>query len=213
FNFFDKRIPVTCRLLDADGNLVAKQRTEDGTLHMEVADPHLWNAEDPYLYTMIYETECDGAREVITGHIGFREIHVEGNVLYINGQKVKFHGVNRHDSDPVTGFVISQEQIMKDLLLMKQHNINAIRTSHYPNAPHFYELYDRLGFYIIDEADNESHGTSARYLEAEDWDSQSLRWNEVIADNPAFTEATVDRARRCVERDKNRPSVVIWSMG
>lgn len=102
---------------------------------------------------------------------------------------------------------------MKDLLLMKQHNINAIRTSHYPNAPHFYELYDRLGFYIIDEADNESHGTSARYLEAEDWDSQSLRWNEVIADNPAFTEATVDRARRCVERDKNRPSVVIWSMG
>ena len=213
FNFFDKIIPVTCRLLDADGNLVAKQRTEDGTLHMEVADPHLWNAEDPYLYTMIYETECDGAREVITDHIGFREIHVEGNVLYINGQKVKFHGVNRHDSDPVTGFVISQEQIMKDLLLMKQHNINAIRTSHYPNAPHFYELYDRLGFYIIDEADNESHGTSARYLEAEDWDSQSLRWNEVIADNPAFTEATVDRARRCVERDKNRPSVVIWSMG
>ena len=213
FNFFDRIIPVTCRLLDADGNLVAMQRAEDGTLHMEVADPHLWNAEDPYLYTMIYETECDGAREVITDHIGFREIHVEGNVLYINGQKVKFHGVNRHDSDPVTGFVISQEQIMKDLLLMKQHNINAIRTSHYPNAPHFYELYDRLGFYIIDEADNESHGTSARYLEAEDWDSQSLRWNEVIADNPAFTEATVDRARRCVERDKNRPSVVIWSMG
>lgn len=110
FNFFDKIIPVTCRLLDSDGNLVAKQRTEDGTLHMEVADPHLWNAEDPYLYTMIYETECDGAREVITDHIGFREIHVEGNVLYINGQKVKFHGVNRHDSDPVTGFVISQEQ-------------------------------------------------------------------------------------------------------
>ena len=213
FNFFDRIIPVTCRLLDADGNLVAMQRAEDGTLHMEVADPHLWNAEDPYLYTMIYETECDGAREVITDHIGFREIHVEGNVLYINGKKVKFHGVNRHDSDPVTGFVISQEQIMKDLVLMKQHNINAIRTSHYPNAPHFYELYDRLGFYIIDEADNESHGTSARYLEAEDWDSQSLRWNEVIADNPAFTEATVDRARRCVERDKNRPSVVIWSMG
>ncbi|HIW59391.1 MAG TPA: DUF4981 domain-containing protein [Candidatus Anaerobutyricum avicola] len=213
FNFFDKIIPVTCRLLDADGNLVAKQRTEDGTLHMEVADPHLWNAEDPYLYTMIYETECDGAREVITGHIGFREIHVEGNVLYINGQKVKFHGVNRHDSDPVTGFVISQEQIMKDLLLMKQHNINAIRTSHYPNAPHFYELYDRLGFYIIDEADNESHGTSARYLESEDWDVQSKYWNEVIADNPDFTEATVDRARLLVERDKNRPSVVIWSMG
>ena len=133
--------------------------------------------------------------------------------MYINGQKVKFRGVNRHDSDPVTGFVISEEQIMKDLRLMKEHNINAIRTSHYPDAPHFYELYDRLGFYIIDEADNESHGTSARYMEAEDWDTQSLHWNEVIADNPDFIGATVDRAQLCVERDKNRPSVVIWSMG
>ncbi len=213
FKFFDKMIPVTCRLLDAGGNLVAERQTTDGRLHMEVEHPHLWNAEDPYLYTMIYETVCGNAREVITDHIGFREIHIEGNVLYINGQKIKFHGVNRHDSDPVTGFVIREEQIMKDLRLMKEHNINAIRTSHYPNAPHFYELYDRLGFYVIDEADNESHGTSARYMEAEDWDTQSLRWNEMIADNPDFTEATVDRAQRCVERDKNRPSVVIWSMG
>ena len=213
FKFFDKTIPVTCRLLDVDGYLVAEQATEDGCLHMEVEHPHLWNAEDPYLYTMIYETACGASKEVITDHIGFREIHVEGNVLYINGQKMKFHGVNRHDSDPVSGFVISEEQIMKDLCLMKEHNINAIRTSHYPNAPHFYALYDRLGFYVIDEADNESHGTSARYMEAEDWDTQSLRWNEMIADNPDFTEATVDRAQRCVERDKNRPSVVIWSMG
>lgn len=213
FKFFDKIVPVICRLLDDDGNLVAEQVTEDGRLHMEVKHPHLWNAEQPYLYTMVYETACQDTREVITDHVGFREIHAEGNVLYINGQKVKFHGVNRHDSDPVTGFVISEEQMMKDLCLMKEHNINAIRTSHYPNAPHFYELYDRLGFYVIDEADNESHGTSARYMEAEDWDTQSLRWNEVIADNPDFTEATVDRVQRCVERDKNRPSVVIWSMG
>ena len=213
FKFFDKIIPVSCRLLDAAGNLVAEQQTEDGHLHMEVENPHLWNAEQPYLYTMVYETAWGSAREVITDHIGFREIHIEGNVLYINGQKVKFRGVNRHDSDPVTGFVISEEQIMKDLRLMKKHNINAIRTSHYPNAPHFYELYDRLGFYIIDEADNESHGTSARYMEAEDWDTQSLHWNEVIADNPDFIGATVDRAQLCVERDKNRPSVVIWSMG
>lgn len=213
FRFFDQTVPVFCCLLDADGSVAAERQTVDGKLHMEIKNPHLWSAEDPYLYTIIYETMNGTSREVITDHVGFREIHVKGNVLYINGQKVKFHGVNRHDSDPVTGFVISQEQIMKDLTLMKQHNINAIRTSHYPNAPHFYELYDRMGFYIIDEADNESHGTSARYLESEDWDVQSRYWNEVIADNPDFTESSVDRARLCVERDKNRPSVVIWSMG
>lgn len=209
FKFFDKNVPVTCRLLDAGGNLVSEALAKEDHIHMEIAQPHLWNAEQPYLYTMIYETP----QEVITDFVGFREIHTEGNVLYINGQKVKFHGVNRHDSDPVTGFVICEEQMRKDLILMKEHNVNAIRTSHYPNAPHFYALYDQLGFYIIDEADNESHGTSARYMEAEDWDTQSKYWNEVIADNPYFTEATVDRVQRCVERDKNRPSVVIWSMG
>lgn len=213
FRFFDQTVPVFCCLLDADGSVAAERQTVDGKLHMEIKNPHLWSAEDPYLYTIIYETMNGTSREVITDHVGFREIHVEGNVLRINGQKVKFRGVNRHDSDPVTGFVISQEQIMKDLTLMKQHNINAIRTSHYPNAPHFYELYDWMGFYVIDEADNESHGTSARYLESEDWDVQSKYWNEVIADNPDFTEATVDRTRLLVERDKNRPSVVIWSMG
>lgn len=209
FDFFDEIVPVTCRLLDADGKVIDETFAEGDRIHMEVDHPQLWNAEQPYLYTMIYETP----QEVITDFVGFREIHTKGNVLYINGQKVKFHGVNRHDSDPVTGFVISEEQMRKDLILMKEHNINAVRTSHYPNAPHFYALYDQMGFYIIDEADNESHGTSARYMETEDWDTQSKYWNEVIADNPAFTEATVDRVRCCVERDKNRPSVVIWSMG
>lgn len=141
FKFMDGEVPVNCRLLDACGNLVAEQKAVDGKVHMEVKDAHLWNAEEPYLYTITYETE----HEVITDHVGIREIHIEGNVVYLNGQKIKFHGVNRHDSDPVTGFTISQEQIMKDLVLMKEHNVNAIRTSHYPNAPHFYELYDAMG--------------------------------------------------------------------
>ncbi len=209
FTFLDQPVPVRCKVTDAQGGLVAEAETEGDSLHMEISGAHLWNAEEPYLYTIVFETE----QEVITDHVGIREIHVEGNVVYINGQKVKFHGTNRHDSDPVTGFTISQAQMMKDLTLMKEHNINAIRTSHYPNAPHFYELYDAMGFYVIDEADNESHGTMCRYMEDSSWENASRHWNEPIADNPAFTEATVDRTQRCVERDKNRPSVVIWSMG
>ena len=176
---------------------------------LQVKDAVLWNAEAPYLYTLVIET----AAETITDHVGIREIHTQDGVLYFNGVKIKFHGTNRHDSDPVTGFAIDRQQLLTDLRLMKEHNINAIRTSHYPNAPWCYQLYDRLGFYVIDEADNESHGTSDIYLDGADWNVRSKRWNEAIADNPAFTQATVDRTRRCVERDKNRPSVVIWSMG
>ena len=100
---------------------------------------------------------------MITEYIGIREIHVENSVVYINGAPVKFRGVNRHDSDPVTGFTISVDQMKKDLELMKRHNINAIRTSHYPNAPMFYQMCDKYGFFVIDEADYESHGTMNLY--------------------------------------------------
>lgn len=209
FTFFDKTIPVTCRLTDADGGLVAEHTTEDGHVTFHLAKATLWNTEQPYLYHITYTTE----HEVISDTIGIREIHKEGNVVFLNGQKIKFHGVNRHDSDPVTGFVISEAQIRRDLKLMKTHNVNAIRTSHYPNAPHFYALYDAMGFYIIDEADNESHGAMLRYTQHPDWAAMCRTWNELIADNPVYTPATVDRVRRCVERDKNRPCVVIWSMG
>lgn len=209
FTFLDQTVPVTCRISDAEGNLVAEQTTEDGHLAIHLDKAHLWNAEQPYLYHVTYATQG----EVISDAIGIREIHKEGNVVYLNGQKIKFHGVNRHDSDPVTGFVISEAQIRRDLELMKAHNVNAIRTSHYPNAPHFYALYDAMGFYIIDEADNESHGAMLRYTQNPDWLQMCQTWNELISDNPVYTPATVDRAQRCVERDKNRPSVVIWSMG
>ena len=127
-------------------------------------------------------------------------------MLRVNRQRVTLHGVNRHDSGPATGPVIAQEQIMRDLKLMKEHNVNAIRTSHYPNAPHFYDLYDRLGFYVVGEADDESHGASC--VVAPDMSERAAleRWNRMISDNPEFTDATVDRARRCVERDK-KPAV------
>lgn len=207
--YFDHEIPVWVSLLDEEGNTVAEQVVEGTNTVMKLEHIRCWNAEQPYLYTLILKT--DG--ETILDWVGFREIHVENSVLLVNGVPVKFHGVNRHDSDPETGFVISDQQMMTDLRLMKEHHINAIRTSHYPNAPHHYLLFDRLGFYVIDEADNESHGTDKVYKKTDDWDTHKNKWNERIADNPLFTEATVDRTRRCVERDKNRPSVLIWSMG
>ncbi len=209
FTYQGQAVDMKGQLFDKEGKLIAEGQAGEGKMFFQIKDAKLWNAEDPYLYTLVLETE----NEVITDYVGIREIHVTDGVLYINGVKVKFHGTNRHDSDPVTGFAITREQMMKDLQVMKEHNINAIRTSHYPNAPAFYQLYDRLGFYVIDEADNESHGTADVYRKDSDWESRRKVWNEAIADNPDFTEATLDRTKRCVERDKNRPSVVIWSMG
>lgn len=229
FKYLDKKVPVCVKVYDAQNCMAAEgkigadaaaeekgeesalteQDVYQSELRLEAADPHLWNAEDPYLYTIVYETE----NEVITDRLGIREICVRDQAVHVNGVLVKFHGVNRHDSDPVTGFVISLEQMKKDLLLMKQHNVNAIRTSHYPNAPQFYQLCDQYGFFVIDEADNESHGTNDRYLTDRDWNNRRIKWNQMIANNPEFTEATLDRTYRCVHRDKNRPCVVIWSMG
>lgn len=208
FSYWNRTLPVNIYLYDSDDVLVSEM-TAEGRAAIPVKNARLWSAEIPYLYRLVLET----AGEIITDYVGIREIHTEGGVLYLNGTKVKFHGTNRHDSDPVTGFVISVDQIKKDLFLMKKNNINAIRTSHYPNAPHFYQLYDRLGFYVVDEADNESHGTIKIYHGDMNWENLAKRWGDAIADNPDFMEATLDRIRRCVERDKNRPSVVIWSMG
>jgi len=159
FTYLNHSVSVTVRLLDAEGRLIEECRVEEDKVSLYVEGAHLWNAEKPYLYTLVMETEG----EVLTEEVGFREIHAKEGVLYINGVKVKFHGVNRHDSDPVTGFVVSLDQIKKDLTIMKRHNINAIRTSHYPNEPRYYHLYDRFGFFVIDEADNESHGANNIY--------------------------------------------------
>lgn len=176
---------------------------------LRVEQPRLWNPEEPYLYTLVMET----AHEVITDRVGLREVKIKENVVYVNEQPIKFRGVNRHDSDPVTGFTIGFAQMKQDLLMMKQHNFNAIRTSHYPNVPMFYQLCDEYGFLVIDEADNESHGTQELFYEDNSWDNKSKKWNHSIADNPLFTDATLDRTRKLVQRDKNRPCIIIWSMG
>lgn len=207
-SYLDQVLPVMARVYTADNCLIHEITFENET-ELVIDDPVLWNSEQPYLYTLVLETE----HEVITEYIGIREIHVENSVVYINGAPVKFRGVNRHDSDPVTGFAISVDQMKKDLELMKQHNINAIRTSHYPNAPMFYQMCDKYGFFVIDEADYESHGTMNLYYKNDTREERTSRWNELITDNPEYEEAVLDRVQKMIERDKNRPCVVIWSMG
>ena len=226
----DSDINIEVTILDADGRICSsdcvkceicvqgdantnagegKTAASSSSITLSIDSPVLWNAEKPYLYTVIIR--CAG--EVITDRIGIREITIENKIVYINGMPIKFHGVNRHDSDPVTGFTISREQIIRDMSLMKQHNVNAIRTSHYPNVPYFYDFCDEYGFYVIDEADIEAHGPSELFYSDNSWENKAARWNEPIANNPEFCESILDRIRRCVIRDKNRASVVIWSMG
>lgn len=213
-SYLENVIPTLVSIYDAEGRIVCDRNIleneyKKAAIVLEIPNVELWNPEHPYLYTIVFETE----NEVITDRIGVREIHIENNIVHFNGKPIIFRGVNRHDSDPVTGFTISVDQMKKDMEMMKQHNFNSIRSSHYPNAPVFYQLCDEYGFFVVDEADNESHGPSEIYYENNEFDNKSRRWNEAISDNPEFNEATLDRVKRCVEREKNRPCIVIWSMG
>ena len=207
---FYSPLNVKISIEDRNGAVVALGSiAEEGKAVLEIASPELWNTENPYLYKLILETE----NEVIIDHIALRKIEIKDQVIYLNGQKIKFRGVNRHDSDPVTGFTINTEQITTDLTLMKQHNFNAIRSSHYPNAPFFYEMCDKYGFMVIDEADIEAHGPFMIYRKEDTDYNRFKRWNEKIADDPVWEEAIVDRVKLMVERDKNRFCIVMWSMG
>ncbi len=167
----------------------------------EIPDVKPWSAETPDLYTLCLELsgERNSPLEAITRKIGFRTVEIKNGQLLINGRPVYFKGVNRHEHDPWTGHVVSGESMIRDIQLMKQNNINAVRTSHYPNDPRWYELCDYYGIYLIDEANIESHGMG--------YGEKSL------AKNPEWGPAHLDRIMRMVERDKNHPSVVIWSMG
>lgn len=187
-------------LKDGETILAGKNGTE---LVFDIPEPVLWNAEQPYLYTIEMKTE----EETIIQKAGIRTVEVKDGVVLLNGEKVKFKGVNRHDSNPYTGFTVSREDVMEDLRLMKEHNINAIRTSHYPNAPWFTELCDQYGFYVIGESDMESHGCGEVYSQ-EDRD-----WVSLIARSPDFEKTILDRVQRNVIRDKNRTSVIFWSLG
>lgn len=201
-------ISAHCRLSDMTGATVAEFDAAAGTTaRVEISAPQLWNAERPYLYSLT----ITAGEEVVGEQVGFRSVTAENGVVKINGVPVKFRGVNRHDSYPDIGYYAPVERMLKDLTLMKRHNINAVRTSHYPNAPQFYQLCDRLGFYVIDEADMESHGCVTVY--------NDLKWTRgydgiaLIASDERFRRAITDRAESLVKRDINRPCVVFWSLG
>ncbi len=186
--------PYAYRLFDAEGN----EATTDSLI--------LWNAEKPYLYTVVIEE----AGEFIPLKVGFRTQSVsERGELLINGVSVKLKGVNHHDTHPEKGYTMSYEDMRTDLLRMKELNVNCIRTSHYPPQPVFLELCDELGFYVVDEADNETHGFSVRTEKWPGYDSADI-WP---CKNPEWREAHIDRAARLFERDKNHTCVIMWSLG
>lgn len=197
-------------LADADKKLMRKETASEGTLlEIPVELPKLWSAENPYLYHLTIQTDS----EVIGERVGFREIAIENGIVKINGRAIKFRGVNRHDSYPDSGYYASVRQMKKDIELMKQHNINAVRTSHYPNSPVFYRLCDEYGLYVIDEADLEMHGCVEVYNDFKwSWEN-GYNGIALLASDERFKNAIVDRARLMVHRDVNRPCVVFWSLG
>ena len=171
-------------------------------ISIPVSQPKLWSAEIPNLYkvTLTLKDKSGSVIEVIPQKIGFRKVEIIEAALYVNGQPVLIKGANRHEVDPIAGQVISKESMLRDVKIMKQFNINAIRTSHYPNDEYFYQLCDEYGIYVVDEANNESHGIGYDIT-------------VTIANKPSWKDAHLARVTRMLERDKNHPSVVIWSLG
>ena len=213
FSFQGTAVPVILTLIAPDDTETVCQETfapvSDRKVSITVDSPALWSAESPNLYTLIMETD----NEVITEKVGFRKVEVRDLVLTLNGAPITFRGVNRHESDPVTGSVCSIDQAYRDLHMIKAHNFNAVRASHYPNSPWFYQLCDEFGLYVIDEADNESHGTGPLYFREDDYAERMRKAHVRIAGNPSFIEPTLDRVRSMVIRNRNRPCILVWSMG
>ena len=201
--------PVGYTVADAAGQAVAEGVSEGGVIAFTINNAVLWNAEAPYLYTLSLSTPG----EVIHERLGLREIAIKDSVVYLNGSKLRFRGVNRHDSDPVAGSAVTVDHIRRDMALMKRHNFNAIRTSHYPNMPQFYQLCDEYGFYVIDESDLEVHGVCDLFNNNTFREGVEGAFPPFISDNPEWQPAIVDRVQKNVKRDKNRPCVLIWSMG
>ncbi|OUP48082.1 hypothetical protein B5F18_11795 [Lachnoclostridium sp. An181] len=186
-------------------------QTEKVTVHLKVKTPLLWSAETPNLYlckTIVYDKE---SREVARAEteFGFRKLELKDKVMYLNGKRIVFRGVNRHEFHGDVGRALTEEQIERDIILMKKNNINAVRTSHYPNQKIFYRLCDKYGLYVIDEVNLESHGTWQKIGRVVDADEKNL----VPGDNPLWEPAVMARARAMYERDKNHPSILMWSCG
>lgn len=196
---------LEAELLDENGNPVGgfSARPAGGKIsrRMEIASPAKWSAEEPNLYTMLFTLKNTRGEvlEVIPQKVGFRKVEIRDRQLWVNGKPLLIKGVNRHESDPQTGYLVSRQRMEQDVRMMKELNINAVRTSHYPNDPYFYELCDEYGLYMVCEANVESHGM--------DYGERSL------AKNPLFGKAHLERNSRMVEKFKNHPSIIVWSMG
>ena len=194
----DTALDYTYRLLSPDGTEIASDVSTVGKdTEITVTSPELWCDEIPNLYTIVIH--CGS--EYIALSVGFKELKIKNGVIYINGKKVKARGINRHDSHPILGAAVPEDHMLHDLYIMKRHNINTVRTSHYPNDPRFPGMCDRLGFYLIDETDIETHGC------------QIVKYWDFITDSDDWTEAFLDRSARMFERDKNHPCVIMWSVG
>ena len=189
--FFGAKTDLSVEVYDEDDNIVAYGD------ELKINAPKLWSAETPYLYKVLIH--CGS--EYIVIRTGFRKIEIKDKKFFINGKPIKFRGVNRHDSDPDNGYVMSYEDMKKDLLLMKEYNIDSIRTAHYPPQPRLLELCDELGIYVMCEADMESHGC------------QYIGDFSYISRDPMFKDAIVERGVKMVKQNRNFPSVVMWSLG
>jgi len=206
----EKEFVLEMVLLDDGIKIKSLQRSfvlsDSGTFEIafdaRVENCKTWSAETPHLYTLVLELkdEKGNSLEFLSSKIGFRSSEIKNGQLLVNGVPVMIKGVNRHEHDELTGHVISKESMLKDVVLIKQNNINAVRTSHYPNDPYWYQLCDQFGIYLVDEANIESHG-------------MGYNPNRTLGNNPNWEKAHLDRIERMVERDKNHPSVIIWSMG
>lgn len=192
----DAKAPVHVKI-SKDGQELCAGWLEGGEGVFHVDQPRLWSAETPELYDLMLS--CAG--ENIRARFGFREVCVKDGIFHVNGKAVKLYGVNRHDSSPDTGYAVSVEFMRNELALMKQHNINAVRTAHYPNDPRFYALCDELGLYVLSEADMECHGCA--YVAG---------WDRIIGDE-MFAPAIHDRIERMVQALKNMTCICIWSLG
>jgi len=207
-------LTLTVDLLDADGasvlpagpvrQSVALSPDQEGHIQIEqrIPEPRQWTAETPSLYTLLLTlADASGTTlEVITSKVGFRSVEIRDSQLLVNGVPITIKGVNRHEHDPLAGHVMSEESMVRDIELMKQFNVNAVRTSHYPDDPRWYQLADEYGLYIVDEANIESHG-------------RGYHPDTTFGNDPLWELAHLERTSRMVERDKNHPSIIIWSLG
>ena len=197
-------------IFDGDKLIACGKADEGKSFTAQIDNVKQWSAESPYLYNVLIKTE----NELIGDKAGFRTVSIDNGIFKINGRHIKLLGVNRHDSYPDTGYCCDKAKMTADLMLMKRHNINSIRTSHYPNAPEFYKLCDEYGFYVIDEADIEMHGNVNIYQDLK-WAVNGGTYNGIAysASNELFKDAILDRERLLVSRDINRPCVIFWSLG